>query len=174
MKEGKRPDCILSDTNIDALCLHFQGVFVLWDGAFLLARTVDPMEDDIKTYLHYVAAAEHGNDALRCTTTPKVHLMLKHVAWQIENIPGGLGDKSEDFVEQMHQTGIRLRDRFRRVKNPVARAQAREKANSCSCHPDVIDYIVLTNESKKRSFSAVKIEDTITTKRKKTRRLRTV
>ena len=29
MKEGKRPDCILTDANIDALCLHFQGVFVL-------------------------------------------------------------------------------------------------------------------------------------------------
>ena len=169
LKEGKRPDCILSDTNIDALCLNFQGVFVLWDGAFSLARTVDPMEDDIKTYRHYVAAAERGNDALRCTTTPKVHLMLKHVAWQMENIPGGLGDKMEDFVERMHQTGIRLRDRFRRVKNPVARAQVREKANSRSCHPDVIARIDSTNESKKRSFSSVKIEDTITSKRKKQR-----
>ncbi len=54
-------------------------------------------------------------------------------------------------------------------KEPVARAQAREKANSCSCHPDVIAHIDSTNESKKRSFSAVKIEDTITTKRKKQR-----
>jgi hypothetical protein len=147
----------------------------LWDGVFSLAQAVGPMEDDIKTSRLYVAAAERSNDALCCTITPKVHLMFKHIAWQMENdIPGGLGDKSEDFVEQMHQTGIRLRDRFRRVKNPVARAQAREKANSCSCHPDVIAYIDLTNESKKRSFSAVKIEDTITTKRKKTRRLRTV
>jgi hypothetical protein len=169
MKEGKRPDCILTDADIDALCLHFQGVFVLWDGAFSLARTVGPMEDDIKTYRLYVAAAEHGNDALRCTTTPKAHLMLKHIAWQMENIPGGLGDKMEDFVERMHQTGIRLRDRFRRVKNPVARAQAREKANSRSSHPDVIAHIDSTTESKKRSFSAVKIEDTITTKRKKQR-----
>ncbi len=25
MKEGKRPDCILMDADIDALCLHFQG-----------------------------------------------------------------------------------------------------------------------------------------------------
>jgi hypothetical protein len=169
MKEGKRPDCILTDADINALCLHFQGVFVLWDGAFSLARTVGPMEDDIKTYRHYVAAAVSGNDALRCTITPKVHMMLKHVAGQMENIPGGLGEKMEDFVERMHQTGIRLRDRFRRVKNPVARAQAREKANSRSCHPDVIARIDSTNESKKRSFSAVKVEDTITTKRKKQR-----
>jgi hypothetical protein len=37
MKEGKRPDSILSDTNIEALCLHFWEVFILWDGAFSLA-----------------------------------------------------------------------------------------------------------------------------------------
>ncbi len=113
--------------------------------------------------------AECGNDALCCTVTLKVHLMLKHVAWQMENIPGGQGDKMEDFVEQMHQTGIHLRDCFCRVKNSAARAQAREKANSCLCHPNVIPHIDLTNESKKWSFSAVKIEDTITTKRKKQR-----
>jgi hypothetical protein len=37
-KEGKRPDCLLLDDDIDAMCLHFRKVFVLWDGAFLLAR----------------------------------------------------------------------------------------------------------------------------------------
>ncbi len=42
MKEGKRPKCILTDANNNALCLHFQGVFVLWDGVVLLARTVGP------------------------------------------------------------------------------------------------------------------------------------
>jgi hypothetical protein len=59
MKEGKRPNCILMDTNINGLCLHFQGVFVLWDGASSLACTVGPMEDDIKTYWHYVAVLHH-------------------------------------------------------------------------------------------------------------------
>jgi hypothetical protein len=79
MKEGKRPDSILSDANINALCLHFWEVFILWDGAFSLARTVSPMENDTKTYLCYVSMAVHGNNALHCTITPKVHLMLKHV-----------------------------------------------------------------------------------------------
>jgi len=37
MKEGKRPDSILSNANVDALCLHFWEVFVLWDRAFSLA-----------------------------------------------------------------------------------------------------------------------------------------
>ena len=50
MKEGKRPNSILSNADVDALCPHFREVFVLWDGAFSLARTVSPMEQDKKTY----------------------------------------------------------------------------------------------------------------------------
>ena len=41
-KDWKRDDCLLSDAEIEALCLHFCEVFVLWDGAFLLERTVNP------------------------------------------------------------------------------------------------------------------------------------
>jgi hypothetical protein len=44
MKEGKRPNSILSNTNVNALCLHFGEVFILWDRVFLLAQTVGPME----------------------------------------------------------------------------------------------------------------------------------
>ena len=36
-KEGKRDDCLLSDAEIESLCKHFGEVFILWDGAFLLA-----------------------------------------------------------------------------------------------------------------------------------------
>jgi hypothetical protein len=41
-----------------------------------------------------------------------MHLMLKHVETQMRNIPGGLWDKAEDWVERLHQTGMRLRQRF--------------------------------------------------------------
>ncbi len=42
---------------------------------------------------------------------------------------GGLGDKMEDWVERLHQTGKRQRLRYRTVQNPVVRSLAREKAN---------------------------------------------
>ena len=77
---------------------HFREVLALWDGAFSLAQTINPMEADIKTYLLYVNAAVYGNAALHCTVTPKVHLMFKHVAWQMQNIRWGLGNKMEDWV----------------------------------------------------------------------------
>jgi hypothetical protein len=87
---GKRSNCILADTNINALCMQFCEVFVLWDGAFSLARTINPIEIDCSTYRMYVRAAVKGSKDLRCTGTPKVHLMLEHVEWQMTNIRGGV------------------------------------------------------------------------------------
>jgi hypothetical protein len=49
-KEGKRENCTLSNEAMDAMCVHFREVFVLWDAAFLLARTVNPMKQDIMAY----------------------------------------------------------------------------------------------------------------------------
>ena len=50
--------------------------------------------------------------------------MLKHVEWQMTNIKGGLGDKMEDWVEWLHQTGMRMRQRFCTVQNPLVLALA--------------------------------------------------
>ncbi len=54
---GKKPNCRLSDANIDDLSLQFREVFVLWDGAFFLARAIDPTEMDTTIYQMYVDAA---------------------------------------------------------------------------------------------------------------------
>jgi len=88
LKKGRRDNYILSEEALDAMCLHFREVFVLWDAAFLLARTVNPMEQDIETYQRYVLPAVQGNALIRCTITPKVHLMLKHLAWQMGKLRG--------------------------------------------------------------------------------------
>ena len=168
-KEGKRDDCLLPDAEIESLCLHFCEVFVLWDGAFLLARTVNPMELDVITYRRYVLAAVEGSKALQCTVTPKVHMMLKHVEWQMTNIKGGLGDKMEDWVERLHQTGMRMRQRFHTVQNPLVRALARKKADSCNAHPDVIANVEGTNKSNKRKFVSEKKADVIGTRQKRLR-----
>ncbi len=34
IRAGNRPGSILSDTHVEALCLNFREVFVLWDRAF--------------------------------------------------------------------------------------------------------------------------------------------
>jgi hypothetical protein len=68
------------------------GVCVVGPCIFV-SRTVNPTKNDTTTYLRYVVAAVHGHESTCCTVTSKVHLMLKHVAWQMRNIPGGLGKK---------------------------------------------------------------------------------
>jgi hypothetical protein len=34
IRAGNRLGSMLSNTHVEALCLHFREVFVLWDGAF--------------------------------------------------------------------------------------------------------------------------------------------
>ena len=127
------------------------------------------MELDVITYQRYVLAAVAGSKDLQCTVTPKVHMMLKHVTWQMTNIKGGLGDKMEDWVERLHQTGMRMRRRFRTVANPLVRAIAREKTNSRNAHPDVIAHLDVTNKRSKRKFVSEKKVDVIGTRRKRQR-----
>ena len=81
-KEGKRVDCQLTDADIDSLCLHFREVYVLWDGAFALARIINPTLQEAETYQRFVSAAVQGSQILQCPITPKVHTMLRHVQWQ--------------------------------------------------------------------------------------------
>jgi len=77
----------------------------------------------------------------------------------------------EDWVKRQHQTGMRMRQRFRTVQNPIARAQAREKVQSRNSHPDVIAKLEATNEGNKRKFiaSSEKKDDLLLTKRKRQR-----
>ncbi len=102
--------------------------------------------------LHHHPQGSH--DAQECCVSTEIYL-------------GGLGDKMEDWVERLHQTRMRLRQRFPTVQNLVIHALAREKANSRSSHPDVIAHTNATNAGNKRSFSVVKVDDAILTRRKR-------
>jgi hypothetical protein len=166
-KEGKRDDCLLLDVEIESLCLHFCEVFVLWDRAFLLAWTVNPMEIDVITYQRYVLAAVEGSKTLQCTVAPKVHMKLKQVEWQMTNIKGGLGNKMEDWVERLHQTGMRMRQQLCTMQNPYVRALGREKANSCNANPDVIAKLEAMNKRNKLKYVSETKVDVIGTRQKR-------
>jgi hypothetical protein len=93
--------------------------------------------------------------------------MLKHVAWQMRNVWGGLDNILEDWVERLHQTGMHLQQCICTVQNLAIHANAREKASSLSLHPNVITPTNATNAGNKRSFSVAKVDDTILTRQKK-------
>ena len=165
-KEGKREGCVLSDADIDIMCMHFREVYVLWDGAFSLARTFNPTNEDAETYHNFMSAAIQCSAIFGCPNTPKVHTMLRHVEWQMKNIPGGLGDKMEDWVKRLHQWGMQQRRRFRTVQNPLVRAMAREKASSRNTHPDVLAQVQATDEGNKRKLSEKNEVDILSIKQK--------
>ncbi len=148
------------------MCLNFREVYVFWDGAFLLARTVDPTNDDTETYQKFVLAAVQSSAILGCPITPKVHTMLRHVEWQMKNIPGGLGDKMEDWVKRLHQWGMQKCRRIHTVQNPLIRAVAQEKAGSCNTHLDVLAQVEATDEENKRKISEKKEVDILSINQK--------
>jgi hypothetical protein len=84
--------------------------------------------------------------------------MLRHVKWQMKNLPGGLGDKMEDWVERLHQWGMRMRRRFWTVQDPLVRALTRKKAASHNMHPDVLAQVESTDVGNKRNLSERKAD----------------
>ncbi len=107
-----------------------------------------------------------SSEILGCPITPKVHMMLRHVEWQMKNIPGGLGDKMEDWVECLHQWGMQQRRHFCTIQNPLIPTLAREKAGSCNTHPDVLAQVEATDEGNKRKISEKKEVDILSIKQK--------
>lgn len=119
LKKCKKDDCKLRDKEIDDICQSYANLCVLWDCAFSFASKKGPMKNDIVMYQRFVTADVHSHVALGLNVTPKVHLMWRHVARQMQ-LTGGLGYKREDWVEKGHQTSSQTREQHRHnvdVKN---------------------------------------------------------
>ena len=89
-------------------------------------------------YCRFVNAAVHCHKKISCSITHKVHLMCLHVWVQMKKIPGGLGEKMEDWVELQHQSGSRKRRRFRTTRDREVRAIARAQTAHRGANADVI------------------------------------
>ncbi len=101
--------------------------------------------------------------------TQRVPVIKPMTATEFQAMLYAGGDKMEDWVERLHQTGMRMRQRFHTVRNPLVWALAREKADSCNAHPDVIAYLEGTNKRNKRKYVSEKRVDVIGTRQKRQR-----
>ena len=54
---------------------------------------------------------------MKIYVTLSVHLFEDHIVYQMENIVGGLADKSEDHIERAHQDGKRSERKYCGVTN---------------------------------------------------------
>jgi hypothetical protein len=57
---------------------------------FLFARKIHPTTDNTRVYQQVVDAALEVDANLGFAITPKLHLMLKHIRWQMENLGEGV------------------------------------------------------------------------------------
>ena len=94
-----------------------------WDVALSFASKIDPSEDDVIQYERFVTAAVLSHVELGCNVTPKAHMMWSHVVDGMR-LPGGLGQKREDWVEHHHQITSRERMQFVKTNDLVVRAHA--------------------------------------------------
>jgi hypothetical protein len=154
-EENRNANSSMSTAEIDLLCENTKQLFLLWDGAFALARKIKPTPEDCELYRQFVQAAVECHVVMGCNITHKVHLMLAHVYLQMKSVPRGLGEKMEDWVERQHQIGSRQRRRFRTMKDLQRRASARARAEQRGKNAVVLARIALViNESKRKLKSA--------------------
>ena len=92
--------------------------------------------------------------------------MWRHVAEQMKNVLGGLGEKMEDWVERQHQDGKRSRDAYRRVANVQARADARAHKGHRRCRADIRAQVELVKSDASRNLKRVKDESAEMKRRK--------
>ena len=98
---------------------------------------MNPSADDIQRYKRFVRAAFFAHQAMAMSITHKVHLMWAHVATAM-GVPGGLGKKREDWIEQGHQYGSTLRKQYRTTTNQEVRAKAIAGATHRDWDPRVV------------------------------------
>jgi hypothetical protein len=79
---------------------------------------------------------------------------LKHVQWQMENIPGGLGDKMEDWVEKQHQIGKQEQARICTMKNLQHCSDARARVVHRNSDPVIIAQTLKVDDALKRKFKS--------------------
>ncbi|KAL7532847.1 hypothetical protein ACHAXR_006091 [Thalassiosira sp. AJA248-18] len=83
--------------------------------------------------------------------------MWRHVEWQMRVVPGGLGDKMEDWVELAHQAGARRRRRFRTTKNAAKRARASAKVEWRDATPSVMSFQDGVDDRSRRKFKVPRV-----------------
>ena len=74
---------------------------------------------------------------LKLPVTPSAHLFEDHIVFQMENIVGGLADKSEDHIERAHQDGKRSERIYCGLTNFKQSQVSQLKNNDIMTNPQV-------------------------------------
>jgi hypothetical protein len=112
------------DGEIEEFMMKYKNVLGVWDGVFSMARIPSYRfhEEDMLKLKEFISDGMKLWRGLKLSVSPKPHAIEDHLCDQIQ-IFSGIGDLTEDFIEQSHQTGIRHHKRSGNMKdhNKVAK-----------------------------------------------------
>ena len=114
----------MKNEEIEKFCNDHRDLLISLGEAFRLLRKIDPTEMHFEECKNYIETSMSKWRELNLSVTPKAHLFEDHALSQMKNVPGGLGHKTEDFVERNHQDGIRLDRRLHGLTDYEDRTRA--------------------------------------------------
>ncbi|KAL7548721.1 hypothetical protein ACHAWF_011993 [Thalassiosira exigua] len=131
---------------IEKFCSDMTRYFTLWDDAFSMMHTVDPVEEDfVKTQATIDLAMECMRN-LGMSITPKAHGAEAHVVNQMRTTPGGISMMIEHWVERYHQVGFKYDDQWRLLKSEERKATLRSHREHIAAHTEVTKRLRLLDE----------------------------
>ena len=126
------------------------------DNAYRCMRTLTVTDELISKTKDHVCKTMLLLRKFKIPVTPSAHLFEDHIVHQMENIIGGLADKSEDHIERAHQDGKRSDKQYCGVTNFQQSQISKLKCND-----------LITNRIVKLKSQQIKIETTRKLKRKR-------
>ena len=131
----------------------YEEVFELLDATFACLRIIDPTEDEFCLAQQLVDRVKAAWDDLELSVTPKAHILFEHVV-PLSRKFGGLGDKVEEFIEEMHQQQKRQTQLVSRMSAGFeAQMRTTHRNLWMNNHPLVERELANVNTFKKRNVS---------------------
>ena len=146
----------VSENKIDIYFKDHRQILSEMDNAYRCMRTLTVTDELISKTKDHVCQTMLLWRKLKIPVTPSAHLFEDHIVHQMENIIGGLADKSEDHIERAHQDGKRSERKYCGVTNFQQSQISQLKCND-----------LITNRIVKLKSQQIKIETTRKLKRKR-------
>ena len=122
------------------------------DNAYRCMRTLKITDDLISNTKDHICKTMLMWRELKIPVTPSTHLFEDHIVYQMENIVGGLADKSEDHIERAHQDSKRSERKYCGLTNFQQFQVSQLKHNDMMTNPQVkLKSEQIKNESKSKT-----------------------
>jgi hypothetical protein len=150
---------IIDRCNRTATCL------TLFDGLFSsIYKTTEQVNEDFEGALaearDFATKAVASWRSLGLSVTLKAHIAEDHVCGQIRDYHG-IGDYNEEFVERLHQEGVRTNRRVQTMKDTTKKYLHVARYQEATQNPKVREMQTLVHEKRKRKCKASEEEDEV-------------